>query len=161
MEEFGYSYIVDILNLQEEQLRTFLGFLNYIHINKGTRRGLEFVFRILDMDCVITEWWEAIPNKDPLTYEINLLSFSPNNIRGFEVIDKILTFSRNYVYPIMEKLTVEFKLDHAVVGAYGVFQSTADYVLHPDGYTPYIFPCKENVFGAFKSTNNYTLYPDI
>jgi hypothetical protein len=135
IEEFGYSYITETLDLQEDALRTFLGFLNFIHVNKGTRKGLEFVFRLLDMEYQITEWWEQIPQGEPHTYRLDLLSFTPENVRGgMEVIERIKTFSRNYVYPIISYMLVELRLDSLPLRFCGLFQSTATYTFYPESY---------------------------
>ena len=132
IDEFGYSYITDTLNLEEDSLRTFLGFLNFIHMNKGTRKGLEFVFRLLDMEYEISEWWEQVPMGEQHTFNIDLLSFSPNNIRGFEIVDKLITFTRNYVYPIIQTLKLEFKIDNLVLNLIVVNQQSVDMIFYPD-----------------------------
>lgn len=136
LDETGYKYIIDVMNLDENSLKAFLSFITFIHINKGTRRGLEFVFRLLNMEYVVSEWFEQTPIGDPHTFNIDLLSFSPNNSRGFEVVDKLVTFTRNYVYPVLKRLKIEFKLDNVILKLALVEQSTMVYVFYPD--TPYI-----------------------
>jgi len=132
IEESGYSYITDVLSLDEDSVRTFTSFLSFIHQNKGTRRGLEFVFELLKMDYKITEWFEQSPKGTPMTYNIDLLSFSPTGLRGFEIINKILRFCKNYVYPIMQTLLVQFKVDPTEIGFALVPQSSVGYSFSPD-----------------------------
>lgn len=132
IDETGYSYITNTLTLDETTLRTLLGYLNFIHMNKGTRRGLEFVFKILNMDYQITEWFEATPMATPMTYTIDLLSLSPDNISGFEIINKLMTFMKNYVYPVMEKMTIEFKMDTCSTNFASTYIGTVDSLTLPE-----------------------------
>lgn len=136
LDETGYKYIIDVMNLDENSLKAFLSFITFIHINKGTRRGLEFVFRLLNMEYEVTEWFEQVPRGEPHTFNIDLLSFSPNNSRGFEVVDKLVAFTRNYVYPVLKRLKIEFKLDNVIFSIAMVSPETMVYVFYPD--TPYL-----------------------
>lgn len=59
IDEMGYGYIVDILELTEEHLHTLVNFLPLIHYLKGSRAGLELVFRLVGVDITyLKEWWE-------------------------------------------------------------------------------------------------------
>ena len=132
INESGYSYITDILSLSDDSLRTFVSFLNFIHQNKGTKRGLEFVFKLLQMDYEITEWFDMTPIGEPMTFNINLLSFSPNNIGGLQIINKLIVFCHNYVYPVLTNLTVQFNMDSANLSFAGVFQGTVELTFTPE-----------------------------
>ena len=136
ISEFGYQHMTEILNSDEDSIRTFLGFLNFIHMNKGTRKGMEFVFRLLNMDYEVSEWWEQSPMGEQHTFNIDLLSFSPNDIRGFEVINKIIDFTRNYVYPILNNLTIQFVLDDLFLNWAIVSQQAVYITLQPDTDIP-------------------------
>jgi hypothetical protein len=137
LEESGYKYITDTLDLSEDGLRTFISFLNFIHINKGTRKGLEFALRLLNVEYSISEWFEQDPQGEQHTFDIDLLSFSPDNVKGgFEIVDRIVAFTRNYVYPILKRLNLEFKFNTLILNVCGVYQSTQVVTFYPD--TPWM-----------------------
>lgn len=132
LEETGYKYITDTLSLQEDELRTFLSFLTFIHMYKGSRRGLEFALRLLNIEYILTEWFEADPLEEPHTFRIDLLSFNPNSVAGLDVIQRIIRFAKQYVYPLMNYLKVEFRLDNTIFNTAMVHQATSDYTFFPD-----------------------------
>lgn len=129
INESGYSYITNTLDLDESSLRTFVSFLNFIHMNKGTKKGLEFVFSLLKMDYKITEWFETVPVGEPMTFSLDL-SFSVDNISN-DVITRIENFISNYVYPVISYLLIELKLDLCSIKCGGAFQSTGDFTFYP------------------------------
>lgn len=132
LEETGYKYITDTLALDENSLRTFLSFLTFIHMYKGSRKGLEFALKLLNVEYELTEWYETDPVGELHTFRIDLLSFSPNSTAGLDVIRRIIRFTKKYVYPLMNYLKVEFKLDNMVFYTALVYQSTVDYTFLPD-----------------------------
>ena len=132
INEFGYGYIIDTLYLDEESVRTFLSFMNFIHINKGSRKGFEFALKLLDINFQLSEWYEQTPVGEPHTVSLDLVSFSPTKIRGFEVVDKIVNFARNYIYPVINKLTLEFALDKSTYYIGIASQGTIMYTAYPD-----------------------------
>lgn len=132
INEFGYGYIVDTLYLDEDAVRTFLSFINFIHINKGSRKGFEFALKLLEIDFQLSEWYEQTPTGEPHTISLDLVSFSPTKVRGFEVIDKIVNFARNYIYPVINKMTLEFSLDKSTYYIGVVNQGTVQYTAYPD-----------------------------
>lgn len=139
INESGYSYITETINLTTDQMRTFLNFLAFIHINKGTRKGFEFVLTLLGMNFEITEWWEITTKyatvRDPMTFSIDLLSVSADQVQSLlDTVEKVKTFARNYVYPIINYILLELDLDHGYITFASAYQGTADYTFAPDDY---------------------------
>jgi len=131
ISEMGYGYISDMFELTNQQLRSLVNFLNLIHYLKGTRAGLELVFKLTGViSYEIKEWWELTywdvceifgvlgswdhllstpssaglwtPNVEPHTFVI-LNANVPNKQPDTE--KKIRNFCRNYVYPMLVMLT--------------------------------------------------------
>ena len=113
VNEFGYGYIIDTLYLEEESVRTFLSFINFIHINKGSRKGFEFALKLLDIDFELSDWYEQTPVGEPHTISLDLVSFSPTKVRGFEVHVLIVdSHSPDGTGEIAERLVKENKNVH-------------------------------------------------
>lgn len=132
LQETGYKYITDMLSLDENSLRTFISFLNFIHINKGSRKGLEFAFRLLDIDYEIEEWWEKVPQGEDMTFDLNLVSFNPLKAGSFEVLDRIVNFTRNYVYPLINRIMLEFEMDKTSMYLATAQCGSVGYTAYPD-----------------------------
>ncbi len=100
--ETGYSYVADIFDLTDEDLVILTGYLKLIHFLKGTRNGLELVFKLLKMNYELVEWWEKDPKDEPDTYDLtvdlNLTGAKSNSLSLLSI------FLREYVYPIVKNL---------------------------------------------------------
>ena len=79
VSEFGYQYIIDILELPDSRLRDLMGFLALINMLKGSRPGLELVLSLLGFEFELLEWWEdpvTLPQK--CTYALELTFVFPS-----------------------------------------------------------------------------------
>ncbi len=56
--EYGYKYIIDVLKLNDEEIRELISFISAIDNFKGSRKGLELVFKFLGIKWDMQEWWE-------------------------------------------------------------------------------------------------------
>lgn len=104
IKEMGYQYIVDILELTATEIRKLRANINLIHFLKGGKEGLTRVFDYLDVEATTEEWWETDPQGTPDTFTMTLTG---GNISQ-EVVDAIKVFVRNYVYPILEEIYIEY-----------------------------------------------------
>lgn len=111
VSEFGYQYIIDILELPDSRLRDLMGFLALINMLKGSRPGLELVLSLLGFEFELLEWWEdpvTLPQK--CTYALELTFVDIGMDPAF--FDRFDIFSREYVYPILTRLLIYFKLTY-------------------------------------------------
>jgi hypothetical protein len=110
LEETGYGYIVDTFSLDEESLRTFMSFLSLIHLFKGSKRGVEIVFKLMSIENYkIEEWWETSPFKEECTFSLEI-ELIPTLFTA-DVKDKINNFIRNYVYPLLTDIILYVNID--------------------------------------------------
>ena len=109
--EDGFSYIVDTVELGVSQIQQLGNFLYLIHLMKGHRQGLEFVYDLFNMDYTLTEWWEKTPVGTPDTFdmiayfEIESL-LNPEGYTLDEIIEignSLRSFTQAYVYPIPDE----------------------------------------------------------
>jgi len=96
INELGYGYVLNILNLTDEEEKILANYLNAIHYLKGHRQGLELIFTLLGIKYVIKEWWE-LPDGIPYTF-VTEIEFDYSKLRD-DTIDKLRSFIRQYVYP--------------------------------------------------------------
>lgn len=100
--ESGYSYITDILVLDNEGLRNLLAFTPLIHLLKGTRKGLELVLKLLGATAEIVEWWETIGDANelpPNSFSLTVQFAGGNDDQ--QMLIKFIDFISHYVYPLM------------------------------------------------------------
>jgi hypothetical protein len=65
-EDFDVNKILELLgskdfvdfDVDEEQFKTLCALLSNLYEIKGTKRGLQYLLRLLDMDCKIYEWYD-------------------------------------------------------------------------------------------------------
>ena len=108
VKEFGFQYIVDILELPDSQLKDLVAFISLINMMKGTKMGLELVLSLLRLDYHIIEWFEdreLLPYKN--TYALNLTLTDLGVSKSF--MDNFYRFSREYVYPLLTNLTLHLR----------------------------------------------------
>lgn len=112
--EFGYQYIIDILELPESRLKNLIAYLSLINMLKGSKQGLELVLSLLGFEYEITEWWEnPIKLPDRNTYSIDLIFVD----MGFDskFLTNFRTFSKQYVYPLLTDMVTYFKFNWAAI----------------------------------------------
>lgn len=115
ISESGYGYLVDLgINLGTSELAIFYSYLKLIHLLKGTRQGLEFVFQLLGYEASIVEWWEN-SNISPkpmqvLTFDVVIKLINQQNLTS-EQIKKIRVFTRFYVYPLLRFVIKDILLE--------------------------------------------------
>lgn len=112
LEEMGYGYIKDIMDLSKDNLKNILGYLSLLHIFKGSRYGLETVLRLLDLEFEIIEWWEKFPQGEIDTFELKLF-FDYLNSLSAESFDRLDNFISNYVYPIC-RMYIYYRMNKSV-----------------------------------------------
>lgn len=111
IKEFGYQYILNILELPESRMKNLIAYLALINMLKGSKTGLELVLSLLGFDFKLLEWFEdpiALPERNTYALELTFvdMGFGPNFFRDFR------EFSREYVYPLLAKIVVYFKLTY-------------------------------------------------
>lgn len=110
VDEFGYDYIKDILNLSDDELKVVCNYINLVHLLKGTRSGLELVFDLLKLEVVdMKEWWETDPQGDPLAFGLLILDATETNKVHERIQSRISDFIKNYVYPKLTNYEIRFK----------------------------------------------------
>ena len=104
LKEFGYTYLVNLLEASNGSSADFRAFIHLLHFLKGSRDGMEFGFRLLNIEVLISEWWEQTPEGTPDTYTLEMTGGQVTQ----EVVDQVKIFSRQYVYPILEEVVVNY-----------------------------------------------------
>lgn len=123
--EFGYQYIIDILELPESNIKNIVAYLALINILKGSKRGLELVLSLLGLEYNIIEWFEdreLLPRK--CTYALEL-TFVDTGFKG-NFYQRFDNFTREYVYPILVNMISYFKF------TYGKFYTGWAEAYHPN-----------------------------
>lgn len=138
IEEFGFEYIVNILELPESKMKNLIAYLSLINMLKGSKTGLELVLNLLGFDYEILEWWEdpiALPVRN--TYALELVFED----MGFDskFLEDFRSFSRQYVYPILADIVVHFKFNWAAIYTGCAFDIRPTIKLYP-GNSPEITP---------------------
>jgi hypothetical protein len=111
VKDHGYDYILNLLSLSSDSLTTLLFLLPLIHYLKGSRKGLETVLGLLQVDdktinTTVTAWYEETPVAEEDTFtidtDINLATIDSDFFTKFDV------FVRKYVYPTLAGLSVSY-----------------------------------------------------
>ncbi len=113
--EFGYNYITDFLGLSSKELQSTMEYISLIHYLKGHESGLSLVFELLGVDARWEEWWESSPQGVPDTWKL-WVSLDIAKASG-SLADKIINFTRQYVYPVMQDFEVAYSVDLIKLGA--------------------------------------------
>lgn len=108
--EQGFDYIVSVMDtIDNFSFNRLVSYIDLINQLKGHRDGLELVLRLLGFDSIIREWWEDPLNEgEPWTYEIIVLVNTSIVPDIFTTLEKIQTFSRNYVFAKIVNIEVRF-----------------------------------------------------
>jgi len=138
MAELGFDYISDVVNLTKEELKTLVQHTFLLHYLKGTRTGLELALKLLGIEHTVEEWFEMDPPGDPYTF--NLVIDMPLNQVPEQVLDKLRTFFRSYVFPKWIMFLTWYGDIAQVSGAFGGFSKTevsaefTSYIPVPSGW---------------------------
>lgn len=112
--EFGYNYITDFLGLTAKELQSTMEYIALIHYLKGHESGLSLVFELLGVDARWEEWWEASPQGIPDTWKL-WVNLDIAKASG-SLANKIINFTRQYVYPVMQDFEVAYSVDLIKLG---------------------------------------------
>lgn len=111
IKDHGYGYILDLLQLTDDNLTSLLFLLPLIHILKSTQKGLEVVLSLLQASnkssvMKITPWYQADPIAEEDTFTIETdINLSTINSSFF---DKFDIFIRKYVFPTLTGMSVSY-----------------------------------------------------
>lgn len=113
VKDHGYGYILDLLATSNETLQNLLFLLPLIAYLKGSRRGLETVFSLLQAggrqaETSISVWHELDPMGEEDTFSIESnIDLASVDTSFFEKFD---TFIQKYVYPTLIGLSVSYSV---------------------------------------------------
>ena len=116
IREQGFEYINDVIaTLETADTKTILNFISLINILKGHVDGLELVLTLLGFEFDIQQWWQQSPQGEPHTYDMDIFFNLSIVTNVFQTLNRIRTFSENYVYPklLVINLIVDFDLAEA------------------------------------------------
>lgn len=112
IDELGFTYIRKLMDtLTNIEFNVLIDFISLLNLLKGSRDGLEIVMRLLGFDTVIVEWWEALPQKEPMTFDLTVL-MNTSLVPDFdETLEKVKIFTRHYVLPKLDLIDFKFVLE--------------------------------------------------
>lgn len=109
--ELGFGYIQQIMStITNFEFNQLLQFLSLINLLKGSRDGLSLILNLLGFDSVIYEWWELTPPGPVDTFNLVVIVNSSNVPDLNATLDKVKTFTREYVYPTLNIVDFRFTL---------------------------------------------------
>lgn len=114
VKEFGYQYIIDILELPDSRLRDLIAYLALINMLKGTKSGLELVLSLLGFDFKLLEWFEdpiELPDRNTYALELTFVDMGMKST----FYKNFYRFSREYVYPLLVRLVLYFRYTYGRV----------------------------------------------
>lgn len=109
--EQGYKYVSDLLNLSEKELANLVKYINIISDLKGSKKGLEVVFNMIGIKYYMCQWWEKNPKGTPHTWDLSIEVEMDKVVSN--MIGNLVTFTRNYVYPIIENFEITYSMNMA------------------------------------------------
>lgn len=112
--EFGYNYITDFIGLTDKELQSAIEYISLIHYLKGHESGLSLVFELLGVTARWEEWWEATPVGIPDTWKL-WVDIDIAKAQG-SLANKIINFTRQYVYPVMQEFEVTYSVNLIKLG---------------------------------------------
>lgn len=131
MAEFGYSYITDFVGLTDKELQTAMTYISLIHYLKGSEAGLSLVFELLGVTVRWEEWWQTSPPGIPDTWKL-WVDMDIAKASGY-LAERIINFTRQYVYPVMQEFEVTYKVSLINLGIAiaGFFSAEYNFNLGP------------------------------
>jgi hypothetical protein len=112
IDELGFSYIRKLMDtLTNIEFNVLIDFISLLNLLKGSRDGLEIVMKLLGFDTIITEWWESLPNKEPLTFDLTVL-MNTSLVPDFDsTLERVKIFTQHYVLPKLDLIDFKFVLE--------------------------------------------------
>jgi hypothetical protein len=109
IQELGFGYITDVMaTISGFQFNSLLEFISLVNLLKGSRTGFELILKLLGFDSVITEWWEASPQGEPMTFSIIVIMNNTYVTNVQDTLDKVKIFTRAYVFPSISNIDFRF-----------------------------------------------------
>lgn len=129
--EFGYRYITEFIGLTDKELQTALTYISLIHYLKGSEVGLSLVFELLGVEARWEEWWETDPPGIPDTWKL-WVDMDVAKASGY-LAERIISFTRQYVYPVMQQFEVTYKVSliNLAIAIAGFFDMEYNFTLSP------------------------------
>lgn len=112
--EYGYAYVSNTMNMDRNEIRYLAGYLSLISALKGSKNGLEMCLELLGMSYRHEEWWQPEKDEDkgePDTW--NLYLELDLGAATAHLLQRIVNFTRNYVYPVLKNLQITFFVNMA------------------------------------------------
>lgn len=110
--ELGFKYITEVMDtIDNIQFNTLLQFVSLLNLLKGSRTGFELVLKLLGFESIIREWWEQFPQHETYTFEIVIIMDASNVPNATETLEKVKTFARAYVFPLIENIDFRFSIE--------------------------------------------------
>lgn len=116
ISEFGYDYIAEALNLTEQELKHLVAYIGLVHVLKGSKTGLYLVMELMGISYRAEEWWEKTPKGEADTW--SLYAEVDAGKATSNMVERLINFTRNYVYPVLETFEITYKIDFAVLDIY-------------------------------------------
>lgn len=112
VDELGFSYIRKLMDtLTNIEFNVLIDFISLLNLLKGSREGYEIVLKLLGFDSVITEWWEAAPKKEEMTFDITVLMNTSQVPDFIKTLDSVKIFTQHYVLPKIDLIDFKFILE--------------------------------------------------
>jgi len=112
VDELGFEYIRKLMDtLTNIEFNVLIDFISLLNLLKGSRDGLEIVMKLLGFDTVIIEWWEALPQKEPMTFDLTVLMNTTNVPDFVSTLEQVKIFTQHYVLPKLELIDFRFILE--------------------------------------------------
>jgi len=115
--ENGYTYILDLLNPAEIDIKLVVWLLPLIHSLKGSSKGIQAVLAIFQsdvepQDTEIIEWFNSLPVGEENTFSIN--SKVDVAKAGENFFNNFSNFIKQYVYPELREFKVRYRTDPTI-----------------------------------------------
>jgi len=155
LRELGYGYIIDLLNATSTPIANVVPFLAMLRYYKGTKRGVELALAITGLSVnagagFLTEWWETT-GMENTTYKVRLEYKAGGNVTP-AIQAAFRTFSRQYVYPILDLGTIfngeTIPYLQAIGAAHTIYYGTATALQTPIFNIGVIGAAHTNISGA-------------
>jgi hypothetical protein len=111
VNEFGFEYLRRLMDtLAEVEFNVLVDFISLLNLLKGSRRGLETVLRLIGLDSIITEWWEASPQQEEFTYDLTVIATNSIVPDFNDTLEKTEVFVRHYIAAKLRLIQIRFLL---------------------------------------------------
>lgn len=111
IDELGFDYIRKLMDtLTNVEFNALIDFLSLLNLLKGSKRGLEIIFKLIGLDSILVEWWENSPTKEELTFDLTVIVTTSVVPDIDETIAKVRVFVQHYVLPKLDVIEFVFIL---------------------------------------------------